>query len=61
MRNQIRLAEVYVPLGLWGAAALSLVVGALVHRRRPRIDLLEQAPAGRPERERQPVDSGAPR
>ena len=34
MRNQIRLAELYVPIGLLGAAALSLVVGALVYRRR---------------------------
>ena len=30
MRNQIRLAKLYVPFGLLGAAALSLLVGAFV-------------------------------
>jgi hypothetical protein len=42
MRNQIRLAELYVPVGLLSAAALSLIIGgALVFRRRrgPTIDL----------------------
>jgi hypothetical protein len=35
LRHQIRLAELYIPIGLLGAAALSLVVGsALTLRRR---------------------------
>ena len=63
MRNQIRLAELYVPFGLLGAAALSLAVGAFVswRRRGPTIDV-RTARAGRPNRhlEREPVSSGAP-
>jgi hypothetical protein len=63
MRNQIRLAKVYVPFGLLGAAVLSLLVGAFAYTRRrdPTIDLRIPAPAAKPAPERQPMSSGAPR
>jgi hypothetical protein len=64
MRNEIRLVELYVPFGLFGAAVLSLVVGALVHTRRrwPTINLRAPSPtAEKPGPERQPMSSGASR
>jgi hypothetical protein len=47
MRNQIRLAELYVPFALLGAAVLTLVIGAAVyrHRRGRTIDRRTTAPA----------------
>jgi hypothetical protein len=64
MRDRIRLAEIVVPIGLLGAAALSVVVGALVfwHRRRPGANHVQlAAPAHEPVPEREPVSSGVPR
>jgi hypothetical protein len=63
LRNQIRLVETFVPFGLWGAAGLSVVVGALVyrHRLRPANDVHAAVPALEPAPERAPVSSGAPR
>jgi hypothetical protein len=62
MRNQIRIAERYVPLGLLAVAGLSLAVGAFVswRRRRPTIDL-RAAPPVLPPAHREPVSSGSPR
>ena len=55
MRNEIRLAERYIPLGLLAAAVLSLLIGAYVSARRrgPTIVLRTSSPA-RPAPERQP-------
>lgn len=63
MRNQIRLAELYVPFGLLAAAVLSLAVGAFVYwrRRGPTIDLRTAPPVVKPAPEREPVSSGTPR
>ena len=64
MRNQIRLAEIYVPFGLMGAAALSMAVGALVFWRRHSrgaSDVHSAVPAHEPVPEREPVSSGVPR
>ena len=64
MRNQIRLAEMYVPFGLLGAAGLSVAVGAFVFWRRrggERIDVRTAVPAYEPVPEREPVSSGVPR
>jgi hypothetical protein len=63
MRNQIRLAEWYVPLALLGAAALSLAVGAFVYwrRRGPTTGVPITSPAVSPAPEREPVSSGSPR
>lgn len=64
LRNQIRLAEMYVPFGLLGVAGLSVVVGALAfwrrhsrgaHDARPAVPAYESVP------EREPVSSGVPR
>ena len=41
MRNQIHLVEQYVPLGLLGAAVLSLAIGAEVNWRRGRRPTIE--------------------
>lgn len=63
MRNQIRLAEWYVPLALLGAAALSLAVGAFVYSRRrgPATGVPTTSPVVSPAPERAPVSSGSPR
>jgi hypothetical protein len=63
LRNEIRLAENYVPTALLGAAALSLAVGALVYwRGRGRgIEVRTSAPALEPARERETVSSGVSR
>lgn len=61
-RQKIRLAEVYVPVGLMVAAVLTLAVGGLVywHRRGPTIDLRSPDPVVKPESERETVSSGTP-
>jgi hypothetical protein len=63
MRNQIRLAEIYVPFGLLGVAALSVAVGAFVfwHRGREANDVHSAVPAYEPEPERGSVSSGVTR
>jgi hypothetical protein len=63
LRDQIRRAEQYVPLGLLGAAVLSLVVGGLVYwrRRAPTIDLRALPPTAKPAPELQPVPNEHPR
>jgi hypothetical protein len=63
LRNQIRLVELYVPVGLSVAALLSLAVGAFVygHRRGPTIDVRVAPPAVNPTPERKPASSGTPR
>jgi hypothetical protein len=63
MRNQIRLAEIYVPFGLLGVAALSVAVGAFVfwHRGREASDVHSAVPAYEPEPERGSVSSGVSR
>jgi hypothetical protein len=63
LRSQIRLAELYVPVGLLGAAALSLIIGALVYLRRrgPTIDLRTASPTAQPVPARQTASSGPPR
>jgi hypothetical protein len=63
LRNQIRLVELYVPVGLSVAALLSLAVGAFVygHRRGPTIDVRVAPPAVNPAPERKPASSGTPR
>jgi hypothetical protein len=63
MRNQIRLAERYVPFALLGAAALSLALGAFVYsrRRRPATGVPTPSPVLSPTPERVPVSSGRPR
>jgi hypothetical protein len=63
MRDQIRFVERYVPFGLLGAAALSLVVGAFAYRRRggPLIDLRTPTPTTTREPERTLAPSGASR
>jgi hypothetical protein len=64
MRRQIRLAEAYVPFGLWGAAALSLAVAAFVYLRRPhgpRTDPHRAPPAIDPAPEREPMSAGSVR
>jgi hypothetical protein len=64
MRNEIRLVELYVPFGLFGAAVLSLVIGAVVFMRRrgPTIDLRAPSPSdAQLGPERQPIPIGTPR
>jgi hypothetical protein len=63
MRNQIRLADRYVPLALSGAAALSLAVGAFVYRGRrdPGLGVPITPPTVSPPPERESVSSGSPR
>jgi len=63
MRSQIRLAEMYVPFGLLGAAGLSVAVGAFVYcrRRDPRIDAPPALQTVTPAPERELVSSGSPR
>lgn len=62
MRNQIRIVEQLVPLGLLAAAALSLAVGVVVswRRRGPMSELSGASPVG-PAPQREPVSSGNPR
>jgi hypothetical protein len=64
LRNQIRLAEMYVPFGLFGVAGLSVVVGALVFMRRAgrgEIDVHTAASAYEAVAEPEPVSSGVSR
>lgn len=63
LRNQIRLVELYVPIGLWAGAFLSLAVVAFVswRRRRPPIDGRTTLPDDNRASERAPASSGAPR
>jgi hypothetical protein len=64
LRNQIRLAEIYVPFGLFGGAAVSVAVGTLVFWRRHHRgvdDVHLDVPPHEPVPEREPVSSGAPR
>jgi hypothetical protein len=64
LRNQIRLAEIYVPFGLLGAGGLSVAIGALVFWRRDsqrRHGVPPVVPAHEPVPEREPVSSGVPR
>lgn len=63
MRSLIRLAEMYVPFGLLGAAALGLVIGAFVSRRRrgPPSHVRAAPQPVTPVPEREPVSSGSPR
>jgi hypothetical protein len=64
MRRQIRLADVYVPFGLWGAAALSLAVLGFVYLRRPRgprADPPRTPPIVGPAPEREPMSLGSAR
>jgi DUF3068 family protein len=58
-RNQIRFAELYVPFGLLGAAALSLTVGAFVYLRRRGPMIRRTAPtAVKPTPTREPASRG---
>jgi hypothetical protein len=61
MRNRIRLAEQYVPAGLLGAAGLTLIIGALLDRRRhgPTIDLRNAATTATPKSPLLTVPAGA--
>jgi hypothetical protein len=63
LRNEIRLAEIYVPSALWGAATLSLAVGAFLYwRGRGRaIGVRTAAPAPERARERETASSGVSR
>jgi hypothetical protein len=63
MRDQIRLAEMYVPVGLLGAAVLCLAIGVFLYRRRrgSTIDLRTPPLAAHSVPERQMVSSGDPR
>lgn len=60
MRNEIRIVERYIPLGLLVAAVLSLAVGAIVSARRrgPTIDL-RPTPQAKPAPDRRPTSSTA--
>jgi hypothetical protein len=61
-RNQIRLAELYVPFGLLGAAALSLIVGAFVYlRRRGPMNRRIAPTAVKPTPTREPASRGSAR
>jgi hypothetical protein len=64
MRHQIRLVEVYVPVGLSAAAALFLAVGAFAfwrRRRDPSTALSIPPPIVDHEREREPISTGSAR
>jgi hypothetical protein len=55
LRDQMRLAERYVPVGLVVAAVVTLVVAALLGRRRaPTVDLRLPPPVAAPATEREP-------
>lgn len=63
MRNQIRVVEQYVPLGLLAVAGLSLAIGAFVswRRRRPTSDMRTAPLRARPPTQRERVSSGSAR
>jgi hypothetical protein len=61
MRNQIRMVETYVPLGLLAAAAIALAVGAAVYLRRkggPRVSPPSPPPADAAPPARSTVSTG---
>lgn len=64
MREQIQLAERYVPFGLLGAAVVSLAVGAALFWRRgrgPTTEASSRPPVLEPEPDRELISSGRPR